>query len=122
MADQSTLCFVTNNSGKNVVVAVAISDDETASQGAVISANRQFEILKTSAGNTVIKNGSADTVTLDHNYKAGADDTGYVQDYDLIVSDSTWLYPLADLRVAQQGSNGSASYAPQTVDATNEAH
>src|SRR5215831_7165899 len=105
MADQSKLCAITNNSGKDVVVAVAISDDETASQSAVISANQQVEILKTSAGNTVIKNGSSDTVTLDHTYKEGADETGYVQDYDLLVSDSTWLYPLADLSVAQQGSN-----------------
>jgi len=121
MADQSKLCSLTNNTGKDVVVALTISDDETASQNAVISASHQLEILKTSAGNTVIKNGSSDTVTLDHNYKEGADETGYVQGYDLVVSDSTWLYPLADLAVVQQGSNGTASYAPQTVDAANQA-
>src|SRR4051812_45102227 len=119
--DQSKLCTITNNSGKDIVVALAISDDETASQDAVISANRQMEILKASAGSTVIKNGSSDTVTLDHNYKRGTDETGYVQNYDLIISDSNWLYPLADLPVVQQGTNGSASYAPQTVDATNQA-
>jgi hypothetical protein len=121
MADQSKLCSLTNNTGKDVVVALIISDDETASQDAVISANQQFEILKTSAGNTIIKNGSSDTVALDHNYKDGADETGYVQNYDLIVSDSNWFYPLADLSVIQQGSNGTASYAAQTVDATNQA-
>jgi hypothetical protein len=121
MADQSKLCSLTNNTGKDVVVALTISDDETASQNAIISASQQLEILKTSAGNTVIKNGSSDTVTLDHNYKEGADETGYVQGYDLVVSDSTWLYPLADLAVVQQGSNGTASYAPQTVDAANQA-
>src|SRR5215467_1427051 len=112
MADQSKLCSVTNNSGKDVVVALMIGDDETTSQNAVISANRQFEILKTSAGNTVIESGSSGTVTLDHNFKAGS----YVQDYELIISDSTWLYPVADLPVAQEGTNGSASYAPQTVN------
>ena len=111
MADQSKLCSVTNNSGKDIVVALMIGDDETTSSNAVISANRQFEILKTSAGNTVIENGSSDTVTLDHNFKAGS----YVQDYELIISDSTWLYPVADLPVVQQGANGSASYASQTV-------
>jgi len=121
MADQSKLCSLTNNTGKDVVVALIISDDETASQDAVISANQQFEILKTSAGNTIIKNGSSGSVTLDHNYKAGADETGYVQNYDLIVSDTNWLYPLADIAVIQQGSNGTASYAAQTVDATNQA-
>jgi|GEM_PF-6723967 len=111
MADQSKLCSITNNSGKDVVVALMISDDETTSPNAVVSANQQFEILKTSAGNTVIENGSSDTVTLDHSFKAGS----YVQDYDLIISDSTWLYPVADLPVVQEGTNGFASYAPQTV-------
>jgi hypothetical protein len=118
MADQDKLCSLTNNTGKDVVVALTISDDETASQDAVISANHQFEILKTSAGDTIIKNGSSDTVTLDHNYKDGADETGYVQGYNLVISDSTWLYPLADLSVVQQRSNGSTSYVPQTIDAT----
>src|SRR5678815_6007068 len=119
--DLSKLCTITNNSGKDLVVTLAVNADETTSQDAVIAANQQVEILKTSAGNTVIKNGNAATVTLDHSYKPGADETGYVQDYDLIVSDSTWLYPLADLAVVQQGSNGTASYAPQTVDAANQA-
>jgi hypothetical protein len=71
MAEQSKLCSVTNNSGKDVVVALTISDEETASPNAVISADHQFEILKTSAGNTVIENGSSGTVTLDHNFKPG---------------------------------------------------
>src|SRR5215831_8239653 len=121
MADQTKLCSLTNNTGKDVVVALMISDDETASQGSVISDNHQLEILKTSTGNTVIKNGSSDTVTLDHNYTDGADESGYVQNYDLIVSDCNWLYPLADLSIIQQGSNGTASYAAQTVDAANQA-
>jgi len=121
MADQTRLCSVTNNSGKDVVVALTVSDDETSGKDAVISVNQQFEILKTPDGDTIIKNGSYNTVTLDHNYKDGADETGYVQNYNLIVSDSTWIYPLADLSVAQQGSNGAASYPSQTVDATNEA-
>jgi hypothetical protein len=118
--DQSKLCTITNNSGKDLVVTLAVNADETTSQDAVITANQQVEILKTSAGNTVIKNGNAATVTLDHNYKPGADETGYVQDYDLIASDSTWLYPLADISVVQQGSNGAASYAPQTLDGANQ--
>ena len=101
MADQTRLCSVTNNSGKDVVVALTVSDDETSGKDAVISVNQQFEILKTPAGDTIIKNGSYNTVTLDHNYKDGADETGYVQNYNLIVSDSTWIYPLADLAVAQ---------------------
>jgi hypothetical protein len=119
--NQEKLCKITNNSGKDIVVALIINDDETTGQDAVISANQQVEILKTSGGNTVIKNGGSDTVTLDHNYKSGADETGYVPDYHLIVSDCNWLYPLADLSVVQQGTNGSASYTSQTVDVTNEA-
>src|SRR5215831_8310879 len=120
-SDQSRLCAITNNSGKDVVVAITINDDETSSQGAVLSANQQIEILKTSAGGTLIKNSSSDTVTLDHNYKQDSDESGYVQGYNLVVSESNWLYPLADLPVEQQGTNGSASYAPQTVDTTSQA-
>jgi len=119
-SDQTKLCSLTNDSGKDIVVALTISDDETAGLDAIIAANKRIEILKTSAGNTIIKNGSSDTVTLDHNYKEGADETGYVQDYNLLVSDSTWLYPLADLPVVQQGSNGSSLYPPQAVDTTSQ--
>ena len=120
-SDQTKLCAISNNSGKDIVVAMVINDDETFSQDAVLSANQQMEILKTSAGNIIIKSGSSDTVTLDHNYKPGSDESGYVQGYNLVASESNWLYPLADLPVEQQGANGSASYAPQTVDATNQA-
>ena len=120
-SDQTKLCAITNNSGKDIVVAMAINDDETSSQDAVLSANQQMEILKTSTGNIIIKSGSSGTITLDHNYKSDSDESGYVQDYNLVVSESNWLYPLADFPVEQQGSNGSASYAPQTVDATNQA-
>src|SRR6516164_5736283 len=112
-SDQTKLCAITNNSGKDIVVAIAINDNETSSPDAVLSDNQQVEILKTSSGDTIIKNGNSNTVTLDHNYKDGADESGYVQDYNLIVSDSAWLYPLADLPVVQQGTNGSASYPPQ---------
>src|SRR4051812_22408571 len=118
-SDQTKLCAIINNSGKDIVVAMAINDDETSSEDAVLSANQQMEILKTSAGVTLIKNSSSDTVTLDHNYKPGSDESGYVQGYNLVVSESNWLYPLADLPVQQQGTNGSVSYAPQTVDAAN---
>jgi hypothetical protein len=120
-SDQTKLCAIINNSGKDIVVAIAINDDETSSQDAVLSDNQQVEILKTSSGDTIIKNGNSNTVTLDHNYKDGADESGYVQDYNLIVSDSAWLYPLADLPVVQQGTNGSASYPPQTVDEATQA-
>jgi hypothetical protein len=120
-SDQTKLCAINNNSGKDIVVAMAINDDETSSQDAVLSANQQMEILKTSAGNIIIKSGGSDTVTLDHNYKPGSAESGYVQGYNLVVSESYWLYPLADLPVEQQGTNGSTSYLPQTVDATNQA-
>ena len=121
MADQSKLCTITNNSGQDAVVTLTVANGETNSQDAIISLDQQTEILKTSSGNTIIRNGSSDTVTLDHNYKPPAEQTGYVQNYDLVISDSNWLCPLAPLRVVQQGTNGVAAYATQTVGATDRA-
>src|SRR5262245_46097184 len=116
MADQSKLCTITNNSGQDAVVVLAVPAGETTTQDVITSFNQQLEILKTSSGNTVIKNGSADTVTLDQNYKDSSGETQYALAYDLIISDSNWLSPLAHHLPVIQEMNGSPSYAPQTVN------
>lgn len=117
MTDTSKQCNITNNSGRDIAVALALPADETPSANAVEAANGQWEILKTAAGGTVIENGSSATVTLDHNYKEAPDGDGYVPGYDIIISEREWLYPLATLPVQQQTGNGATGYAAQTVAA-----
>ena len=120
MADQSKLCTITNNSGQDAVVISTVADGETTSQGAIVSFNQQLEILKTSSGNTVIKNGSSDTVTLDQAFPTDTGGTQYAFAYDLIISDSNWLCPLARLLV-MQSIIGPPWFDPQTVNATDAA-
>lgn len=112
--DRNKQCNITNNSGWDVVVALATNADESNSSNAVVAANGQLEILKTSGG-TVIKNGNSGTVTLDRSYKSDAGGSGAVTAYDLQVCDSNWLYPVANLPVDQQSGNGSTGFGPQTV-------
>lgn len=117
--DTSKQCTLTNNSAKDIVVTLAIPGNETPGNGAAINVNGTMEVLKTSDGNTVIKAGGSGTITLDHNYKPGSDESGYVKAYDLVAGDSTWLYPLASFAVTQQSSNGTAAFAAQTISSGN---
>ncbi len=117
--DQSKQCNITNSTGKDVVIALAVSHEETTSSNPIIAANGQLEILNTSGGSTIIKNDSSAVVTLDWNFKQGSHGDGYVQDYDLIICDSTWMYPLAVLPIKQQASNDSTGYAAQTIASDN---
>ncbi len=117
--DQSKQCVITNNSGKDIVIALSINADEGSSSNAITAANGQLEILKTSSGSTVIKNGSSDTITLDRSYNLRSGETGYVLNYDLQICDSNWMNPITHLLVTQQTINGLPGFEPQTVAATN---
>lgn len=112
--DTSKQCNITNNSGWDVIVALAVNADEGNSSNAITAANGQLEILKTSGG-TVIKNGSSDLVTLDRSYKPGSGESGAVPNYDLQACDSNWLYPVANLPVAQQSGNGTTGFVSQII-------
>lgn len=117
--DTSKQCNITNNSGWDVIVALATNRDESDSSNAVVVADGSLELLKTSGGSTVIKNGSADTVTLDRNYRPGSGESGSITNYDLQVCDSAWLYPVANVPVSQQSGNGAAGFGAQTVTKEN---
>lgn len=119
MADTSKQCNITNNSGRDIIVALAITPGETTGSNTVVAANGGLEVLKTSGGDTVIKNGSSGTVTLDHSYTNGADGNGYVPDYNLQICDGTWANPVALLPVAQQTTNGATGFGPQTIAVDN---
>lgn len=115
--DASKQCSIINNTGKDITVILAVPPDEVSNGTALSSAGGGVEMLKTTQSDTIIRNGASGIVTLDHNYQGGSDASGYIHDYNLVVSNSTWLYPLADLRVQQQGTNGSSGFKPQTVTA-----
>ncbi len=113
--DPSKQCQIINNSGYDVVIALAKSTGESSSSNAITAANGQLEILKTSSAGSVIKNGSSDTITLDRSYSQDSGESGYVPYYDLQICDSNWLYPIAHLPVTQQTDNGTAGYNLQTI-------
>lgn len=116
--DTSKQCVITNNSGKDIVVALAIETDETTSPDAIEAFSGQLEILITSDSSTVIKNSNTGTVTLNRSYVTNGN--GYVHDYNLVLSDKDWIYPLAALPVTRQTINGTPGYAPKTLSADEE--
>src|SRR4051794_29328733 len=119
--DTSKQCTLTNNTGKDVVIALGIGVDETSANTNLKNTGGQLEVLTTTEGNTVIKKGSTATVTLDHNFKGDTTSSGYVPQYDLVVSDTNWLYPLATISVRQSTNNGATGYPPQTLSDGSEA-
>jgi hypothetical protein len=112
--DQSNQCSITNNSGSDIVIALAMNSDETATGNSVANAGRKLELLKTGSGDPVIKNGGTATITLDRTYTADSGIGGTVADYDLQVCDSFWLCPLASLPVTRQ-TDGQTGFAAQTI-------
>lgn len=109
-------CKVTNSSGTDIVVGTPITSDETENTKPIVSFNKDFEILYTASGGTVIKNGSTDTVTLDRTHlDATTKQPVYSKGYDLLISSSTWLTPIANLGVAMNPI--SKVFKPQTVTA-----
>src|SRR3954453_5988189 len=116
-SDVSKQCVITNNSGKDFILTVAIPRDEIANNGGIITANGQLEILKTTDGNTIIKNNNSGTFTLDHSYKPGGEQTGYVKNYELVAGDTNWLYPLGTVNAVQTDSNGTTGFPSLTIDA-----
>jgi hypothetical protein len=108
VATNNKQCSITNNSGKDIALLTIVPAGETGSSNAIPIAGGSLEVLKTTDGNTFIKNSSSGSVTLDHSFGDG----GPVQNYDLIISDSTWLYPVGLLAVSQQTD---ASYPSQTI-------
>ncbi|MBE7172885.1 MAG: hypothetical protein INR73_20075 [Williamsia sp.] len=116
--DQSKFCHVTNNSGKDITLVLAVNPDETSSSDGVKSANGQLEVLNLSGGGQVLKPGSSGAVTLDHHYKSDAYGDGSVFDYDLVACDTDWLYPLAVLSVEQEEQKPDSAlpgYPAQTI-------
>ncbi|MBE7171677.1 MAG: hypothetical protein INR73_13885 [Williamsia sp.] len=118
--DNSTLCTINNNSGKDILIALSINKNETAGSETIVAANGQLEILKTSNGGTVIKNNSSGTVKLDHHLNLDGE-SNYLKDYDLQICDNSWVYPVADLPVTQQTTNGSVGFGTQVVSTADQA-
>jgi hypothetical protein len=113
-SDQSYQCSITNNSGRDIVITLALNGDESTTGNSVANAGRKLELLKTGSGDPVIKNGSTGTITLDRTYTGDSGISGAVADYDLLVCDPFWLSPLASLTVSRQ-ADGEAGFTAQTV-------
>jgi hypothetical protein len=113
--DTSRQCVITNNSGKDIIVTLNVPTNEAIDADAIVNASGTLEVLLTTDGKSIIKSGSSGTVTLDHTYKPNGDVSGYVQRYDIVISESNWLYPLSVIPIAQQSDNGNTGYPSQTI-------
>jgi hypothetical protein len=113
--DQSKQCVITNNSGCDVIVALSTNADEGNTSNSIAAVNGQLEVLKTSSGSPVIKNGGSNTITLDRSFSTNSGESGDVPYYDLQICDSNWLYPIANLPLTLQSNNGATNYAPLTI-------
>ncbi|MBE7174028.1 MAG: hypothetical protein INR73_25870 [Williamsia sp.] len=111
---QNSQCSIVNNSGRDIVIALALDPDESATSNSVVNAGRRLELLKTSSGDPVIKNGSTGTILLDRTYTSESGASGPVTDYDLLVCDPFWLSPLASVPVSIQ-ADGQTPFATQTI-------
>lgn len=112
-------CAITNQRGNDILVSLNITGEESSAQHSVAASNGQLEFLLTEDGSPLIKSGTTRSVTLDRTYNNPPSElSGDVGDYDLLVSDSTWIYPLVHLHV-EKGSGDAATYPAQTVNADN---
>jgi hypothetical protein len=118
--DANKTCKIINNSGNDIMIALPVGADETSGPNAVPAFNKDLEILKTSGGGSIIKNGSTDSVLLERTFKPDTNKDDQIDDYDLLISDSTWIYPLVSRSVEPQASNGSTSFEPQTITTDNK--
>jgi hypothetical protein len=113
--DLNKICSVENKSGKDAVILIAVSKGESINQDTIVAGNGRLNQLAVSGNGTLIKNGESGSITLDGSIADATNGNQYLPIYDLIVSDSEWLYPMASLSLAQQGSNGSTGFAAQTI-------
>jgi hypothetical protein len=118
--DQTKQCKVTNSCGADVAVALPLSSAETQSANSIVSFNKDFEILPVAGGGTTIKNGSSDTVTLDRTHKDTNGKDVYSLGYDLLISTSNWLVPIANFGVVQHFTADPPYFKDQAVTADNK--
>lgn len=110
------LCTITNRSGISIVVGTPITPDETENTKPIVSINKDFEILYTASAGTVIIDGGSDTVTLDRTHlDATTKQPIYTKGYDLLISSSNWLKPIANIGIALNPIT--KVFKPQTVTA-----
>ncbi len=117
--DQSKLCSVTNNSGTDIVVGSPLTTAETENSNPIVSYNKDFVILTTASGGTVIKDGGSDKVTLDRTHiDIKTNQPTYSKGYDLLISTSNWLTPIANIGIYLNPIM--KVFKPQTVTADNK--
>lgn len=93
-----TVCSITNNSGRDIVVILLLFDFESTSKNSILSYNHDFELLPVSKGGNVIKNGDTDTIILHREYDLDGTEKPETR-YDLLIATAGWLSPLSSIRV-----------------------
>lgn len=115
--DPTKLCTVTNNSGADIVVGMPLTSAETENANPIVSYNKDFVIQYTASGGTVIKDGGTDKVTLNRTHlDTTTNQPAYSKGYDLLISSSNWLAPIANIGVYLNPIT--KAFKPQPVIAT----
>lgn len=117
-ADPSTQCAVTNNTTLPAVVVIPTTSTNDDGTGAIQVYDQNLEVLPLAEGGYTIDIGSTGTVTLNQTYTDPT--TGKPEPaiaYDLLISDSVWYFPLANLGVLQNFMAKPPVYPPQTATA-----
>lgn len=116
-ADQSKHQKIINNSGVDISVCLSLNPGETENSGAILSYNKDFVLLKTPLGNTVIKAGTSDMVMLDvTRINRSTNQPEYNLGYDLLITSPTWLSPIATIGVIQkEDDTGNGFYDAVTI-------
>ncbi|MEM8650468.1 MAG: hypothetical protein AAGF54_08070 [Pseudomonadota bacterium] len=121
MTNSSNDCKVTNKSGAEVVVMVPTTSDPNSTSSNTAVYNQNLEILATKEGGNIIRDGASGTITLNQTYpdpKTGKQEQSLL--YDLLISTTSWYYPVANLSVMQDFFDTPPSYPDQTATAANQ--
>jgi hypothetical protein len=112
--DTSKEIEITNNSGVTVCVLCPTTNDPNNPADGVTVYDQALELLQATDGTTTVNNSQTKTFTLDQYYiDPTTKQETYATIYNLLVSTSNWLSPVANLGVMQLLSK----FQPQTVTA-----
>ncbi|MFN8407410.1 MAG: hypothetical protein U0X71_08020 [Sphingobacteriaceae bacterium] len=114
--DTSKNCQVTNQSNTDAVIIIPTTAQDGNEESSIAVYDQSLEILNTLEGGIVIKVGQSGTVVLDQYYidpKTGQKTYSLV--YNLLVSSSSWYYPLANIGLMQNIFVTPPNFTPQTA-------
>lgn len=114
--DTSKNCQVTNQTSSDAAVIIPTTSQDGSNDSSIAVYDQNLEILTTLEGGTVIKVGQSGTVVLDQYYNDPT--TGqktYSLVYNLLISSSSWYYPMANIGLMQNIFVTPPNFTPQTA-------